>query len=963
MQAIIDQEVEDMEAAGVIEPSTSAWSSPVVLVKKKDGKYRFCIDFRKVNDATEKDAYPLPQVTATLEKLRGAKYLSTLDLKQGYWQVPLESKSRPITAFTIPGRGLYQFKVMPFGLHSAPATFQRLLDKIISPALEPNVFVYLDDIIIISKTFDDHLRLLTEVFRRLRDARLRLNPEKCKFCVDQLKYLGHVVDRKGIRTDPEKVSAIENWPEPHTVKQIRQFLGMASWYRRFIANFSTIAAPLTSLTKKNAKWKWGAEETTAFRELKKTLVSAPVLACPDFARRFVLQTDASASGLGAVLTQNFEEGERVIAYASRTLNSAEKNYSATELECLAVVWGIRRMKGYLEGYPFTVITDHQALKWLQRLEAPTGRLARWLFELQQYDLEHILHSLNFKETSADEQWKECVPKEQRAKVISQHHNEPTAGHLGIAKTIARIAEYFYWPGMFREIAAYVRTCLTCQAHKVAQEQPAGKLHATDIQKPWEQVTTDLVGPLPRSRQGHTWLFVMQDRFSKWVELAPLRQATAKATTRTITERVILRHGRPESILSDNGTQFVSKEFENRLAAFDIKHKRAPAYAPHCNPVERTNRTIKTMISEFVEKDHRDWDEHLPALQFAYNTAVHDATGYTPAYLNHGRELTPPHHVPSTTTSIPPDTTRRRLDEAYEIVRIQLARAFQRQEKYYNLRRRQWKPKIGEWVWKKDHSLSRKTDSFNAKLAPKYIGPLEVRRIISPVIVDLRSKRGKWHKHVHIQDLKENKNKAKDETPTDDRDHDTDDTEDENTVLHDERSRRDPTRNRGAARGEKPGAAHREGVGQGRRQQSKQPDGSRHEDDTTTASRHDSAKVGSRKRPQAARADAATAATTSSATATDSAGQHAPRHDQGGTNTAAADADRTTAAATNPGTGGTGHRVRSAPFFGARIPEIQDPQSPRTLGDAVFEDRPATISPPHQLREPEASNSGFHPVRG
>ncbi|KAL6416740.1 hypothetical protein ACFW04_013184 [Cataglyphis niger] len=455
----------EMEAAGIIEPSTSAWSSPVVLVKKKDGKYRFCIDFRKVNDATEKDAYPLPQVTATLEKLRGAKYLSTLDLKQGYWQVPLESKSRPITAFTIPGRGLYQFKVMPFGLHSAPATFQRLLDKIISPALEPNVFVYLDDIIIISKTFDDHLRLLTEVFRRLRDARLRLNPEKCKFCVNQLKYLGHVVDRKGIRTDPEKVSAVENWPEPRTVKQIRQFLGMASWYRRFIANFSTIAAPLTSLTRKNAKWKWGAEETTAFRELKKTLVSAPVLACPDFARRFVLQTDASASGLGAVLTQNFEEGERVIAYASRTLNSAEKNYSATELECLAVVWGIRRMKGYLEGYSFTVITDHQALKWLQRIEAPTGRLARWLFELQQYDLEvkyrkgtlnrvadalsrqpevciakprrsgwyqrvleeteqdpssrpdfrvqngklykHMLHSLNFKETSADEQWKEC----------------------------------------------------------------------------------------------------------------------------------------------------------------------------------------------------------------------------------------------------------------------------------------------------------------------------------------------------------------------------------------------------------------------------------------------------------------------------------------------------------------------------------------------------------------------------
>ncbi|KMQ85099.1 reverse ribonuclease integrase, partial [Lasius niger] len=375
MQAIIDREVNEMEAAGVIEASHSAWSSPVVIMKKKDGKHRFCIDFRRVNEVTEKDAYPLPQVTATLDKLRGARYLTTLDLKKGYWQVPLDAASRPITAFTIPGRGLFQFTVMPFGLHSAPATFQRLLDTILGPALEPHVFVYLDDIIILSRTFDEHLELLAEVFRRLRDARLRFNPEKCRFCIGQLKYLGHVIDRDGIRTDPEKVSAVNNWPEPTTVKQVRQFLGMASWYRRFIASFSLIAAPLIRLTKKNARWSWGPAEGDAFRALKRTLVSAPVLACPDFSRPFVLQTDASTDGLGAVLTQNYEEGERVIAYASRTLNGAERNYSATELECLAVVWGIRRMKGYLEGYRFTVITDHQSLKWLQRLEAPTGRLA------------------------------------------------------------------------------------------------------------------------------------------------------------------------------------------------------------------------------------------------------------------------------------------------------------------------------------------------------------------------------------------------------------------------------------------------------------------------------------------------------------------------------------------------------------------------------------------------------------
>ncbi|KMQ92329.1 gag-pol fusion protein [Lasius niger] len=251
---------------------------------------------------------------------------------------------------------------MPFGLHSAPATFQRLLDKVLGSELEPHVQVYLDDIVIASRTFEDYLAHLSDVFSRLRHARLRLNPKKCHFCRPSLKYLGHIVDRNGIRTDPDK-------------------------YRRFIANFSAIAAPLTRLAKKGIRWTWTDSEEQAFQQLKQALTTTPVLACPDFARPFTLQTDASTHGLGAVLTQQLDEGERVIAYASRTLNAAERNYSATELECFAVVWGIRRMRDYVKGYRFTVLTDHQALRWLQRLEAPTKRLARWVFELQQYDFD------------------------------------------------------------------------------------------------------------------------------------------------------------------------------------------------------------------------------------------------------------------------------------------------------------------------------------------------------------------------------------------------------------------------------------------------------------------------------------------------------------------------------------------------------------------------------------------------
>ena len=307
--------------------------------------------------------------------------------------------------------------------------------------------------------------------------------------------------------------------------------------------------------------------------------------------------------------------------------------------------------------------------------------------------------------------------------------------------------------MFRDITRYVRQCPQCIAYKVEQQRPAGLLHPTDVTRPWQQVAIDLVGPLPRSAKGHIWLFTMQDRFTKWLEMRALRQATAANVTRALTEAIILRHGCPEEVLSDNGTQLRSALLTQRLRDLQIRHRLTPAYAPHCNPVERTNRTVKTMIAQYAQNHHRRWDEHLNELQFAYNTATHDATGHTPAFLNHGRELRRPEERANAGHGDTPRTLHKRLQETFEFVRVRLARAFQRQERHYNLRRRAWAPKIGEWVWKRDHPLSRRADAFNAKLAPKFVGPLEVRRIVSPVIVDLRNARGKWYRHVHIQDLK------------------------------------------------------------------------------------------------------------------------------------------------------------------------------------------------------------------
>lgn len=390
MQGHIDAEVNKLLQEDIIERSTSPWSSPIVLVKKKNGSFRFCVDYRKLNGVTERDAYPIPYVSATLDKLRDAKYLSSLDIKSAYFQVPLSENSRALTAFTVPNRGLFQFKRLPMGLSNSPATFQRLIDRVLGPELEPYVFTYLDDIICVTPTFDLHLKILREIFRRLREANLTVAKEKCQFCRPELKYLGYVVDRHGLHVDPEKVSAIVNIPPPKSVSEVRRIIGMASWYRRFVPNFSTIVAPLTDLLRKNKPFVWDSACDEAFQTLKEHLVSAPILSCPDFSLPFTIQTDASGFGIGAVLSQQQAEGEKVICYLSRSLNRCERNYTTTERECLAVIWAIERLRPYIEGSKFFVITDHYSLVWLNRLESPVGRLARWAVRLQQYDYE-IIH--------------------------------------------------------------------------------------------------------------------------------------------------------------------------------------------------------------------------------------------------------------------------------------------------------------------------------------------------------------------------------------------------------------------------------------------------------------------------------------------------------------------------------------------------------------------------------------------
>ena len=368
---------------GVIQPSTSPWASPIILVKKKDGKYRFCVDYRKLNSVTQKDAHPLPRIDDLLDSLHGSVMFSTLDLRSGYWQINMHPDDREKTAFATPD-GLWKFLRMPFGLSNACATFQRALEIVLSGLTLDTCLCYFDDIIIPSNNVQQQCDRLSSVLSRFRQHNLRVKASKCCFGADKVSYLGHIVSAEGVHTDPAKIKAVTQIAPPETVEQVRSFLGLVGYYRRFIPNFSSLSAPLVALTKKGSKFLWGEGQNNAFNALKHHICTAPILAYPQFDRPFVLQTDASDKGLGAALTQfDPNNKEHVIAYASRSLTDREKNYSATEKEALAIVFAVEHFRVYLLGRQFTLVTDHSALQWLQSVE-PKGRIARWLMTLQEY---------------------------------------------------------------------------------------------------------------------------------------------------------------------------------------------------------------------------------------------------------------------------------------------------------------------------------------------------------------------------------------------------------------------------------------------------------------------------------------------------------------------------------------------------------------------------------------------------
>ena len=396
---IIDQHIQSMLQQGLIEPSKGEWASNIVLVQKKDKSFRFCLDYRAVNQKNFKEVFPIPRIDASLDALAGSAWFSTLDLRSGYYQVPLNPRDANKTSFISRG-GCYKWKVLPMGLCNSAWTFQRLMNMVLASLTYSICLVYLDDIIVMAPSVEEHQRRLEEVFKRIREAKLKLRPDKCRILQKEVTFLGHVVSDAGIAMDPKKLEAVRDWPTPKNLKETRGFMGLCAYYRKFIRSFSETARPLHALTRKNEPFVWSGQCQTTFDELKTKLTTAPIMTLPRDEVEYILDTDASGWAIGAVLSQVQDAEERIVSYGSRLYSKAEEHYCTTRKELLAIVYFVKYFKQYLLGRRFRIRTDHAALQWLLRKPEPIGQQSRWVEQLAAFDFE-VIHRPGVRHQNAD----------------------------------------------------------------------------------------------------------------------------------------------------------------------------------------------------------------------------------------------------------------------------------------------------------------------------------------------------------------------------------------------------------------------------------------------------------------------------------------------------------------------------------------------------------------------------------
>ncbi|KAA0051719.1 pol protein [Cucumis melo var. makuwa] len=784
-------QLQELLDKGFIRPSVSPWGAPVLFVKKKDGSMRLCIDYRELNKVTVKNCYPLPRIDDLFDQLQGATVFSKIDLRSGYHQLRFRDSDIPKTAFRL-RYGHYEFIVMSFGLTNAPAVFMDLMNRVFKDFLDSFVIVFIDDILIYSKTEAEHEEHLHQVLETLRANKLYAKFSKCEFWLRKVTFLGHVVSSEGVSVDPAKIEAVTNWPRPSTVSEIRSFLGLAGYYRRFVEDFSRIASPLTQLTREGTPFVWSPTCESSFQKLKQKLVTAPVLTVPDGSGSFVIYSDASKKGLGCVLMQQ----GKVVAYASRQLKSHEQNYPTHDLELAAVVFALKIWRHYLYDEKIQIFTDHKSLKYFFTQKELNMRQRRWLELVKDYDCEILYHpgkenvvadalnrkvahsaALITKQTpllrdferagiviSAGEVTSQLaqlsVQPTLRQKIIVDQLNDPylvekrrmvETGQGGDFSISSDDGLMFEGRLCVPEDSA-VKTELLTEAHSSPfTMHPGSTKMYQDLRSVywWRNMKREVVDfvnrclvcqqvKAPRQRPAGLLqpLSVPGWKLTKSAHFVPGKSTYTDSKWGQLYMTEIVRlHGVPVSIISDRDARFTSKFWKGLQLALGTRLDFSTAFHPQTDgQTERLNQVLEDMLRACVLEFSGSWDSHLHLMEFAYNNSYQATIGMEPFGALYGKCCRSPvcWGEVGEQRMLGPELVQT-TNAAIQKIRARILTAHSRQKSYADVRRKNLEFEAGDMVFLKIAPMKGVMRFVKkGKLSPRFVGPFEILERICPV---------------------------------------------------------------------------------------------------------------------------------------------------------------------------------------------------------------------------------------
>ncbi|GJX55739.1 retrotransposon-related protein [Tanacetum coccineum] len=724
---VIKAMVTQLLESGVIRESHIPFSSPIVMVKKKDGTWRMCVDYRALNKKSVKDKFHIPIIEELIDELFGAQVFTKLDLRSGYHQIRMSEDDVHKTVFRT-HQGHYEFLVMPFGLTNAPSSFQALMNEMFAPFLRKFVLVFFEDIFVYSRDMEEHAKHLERVLHTMQSQQLYAKMSKCVFGTTQVEYLGHVISGEGVSTDVSKVKAMQDWPVPVNIKKLRGFLGLTGYYRRFIKNYASISKPLTALLKKNA-FKWSQQAQEAFEDLKKAMMNAHVLALPNFKEEFIVETYASDEGIGAVLQQRGHP----IAFLSRSLAPRHKGLSTYEKELWVVVYALENWRGYDYEIIYKKGSQNIMADALSRTPLPSlqtmviASISNDLLQRIQASwetgpsIQQIIKELETNGSSGSKfSWKNGQLRRNGRLVIGcdamlwtellkYYHNEPLGGHSGVEATYKRMKAMFYWKGMKRSVKEYVRICHTF----------------------WTDVTMDFIEGLPSS-QGKTVILVVVDRLSKYAHFIPLvHPFKAAQIARVFLDTVYKLHGLPQTITSDRDKVFISHFWKELFKKLGVTLQLSTSYHPKTDgQSEIVNKCLECYLRCMTSEQPKKWVNWLALTEFWYNTNYHTAINTTPFEVVYGQK--PPTHVTYMADDSHVESMDRTLvarEADIGLLQFHLERDQQRMKIFADRNRSDRSFVVGDWVLLKLQPHKQVTLRMHKqhKFSPKFYGPFQCNK--------------------------------------------------------------------------------------------------------------------------------------------------------------------------------------------------------------------------------------------